>query len=221
MASYNVPDLRRRAFAKTNPTTVVARVALLRELHPGLRSVGELCCGDCAMQARAYTAELGIERFCDLDVLSEIVELNRARGIDCVCGDVLDSAVLRQFLDFEVLFFGPPLSLACDAHRLLAYDEVLPPFEAVGSRLFNELGYQGTWISICPRGTTLGDARRLYDRLRVGSPDLGLRLIHRTWSTVTGGGEVTEPRLKYVELWFSRWLGDAWEVRESGRPGAL
>lgn len=48
-----------------------------------------------------------------------------------------------------------------------------------------------------------------------GQDDVGLRLIHYSVATLTGHDEVTEPRRKYVELWFSRRLDDVWDVRES------
>jgi len=74
----------------------------------------------------------------------------------------------------------------------------------------------------------MGDIRWLYEQTRELREDVGLRLIHYSYATVTGAGKVTEPRLKYVELWLSNQLDDAWEVRKSGadknctaRPNAL
>lgn len=40
----HTPDLTKRAFARTNPQTIAQRVALLRELLPGVTSIAELCC---------------------------------------------------------------------------------------------------------------------------------------------------------------------------------
>ncbi|HLL54438.1 MAG TPA: hypothetical protein VK447_12870 [Myxococcaceae bacterium] len=216
---FETPDLTRRAFARTNPQTVAQRVALLRELVPGARSIAELCCGDCSVQWEAYRRELGVERYRGLDLEPEIVQANRARGIDCVQGNVLDPAVLRPFLDSDVIFFGPPLSEDCDGHRLLSFREVRPGFDAFARLLLGALGYGGLLVCIGPRGTTAGDARYLYEQIKTVRPDFGLRLMHHSHATVTGGGEVTEPRLKYVELWFSNELGDLWEIRQGGPTG--
>ncbi|MCY1083034.1 hypothetical protein [Archangium lansingense] len=70
-------------------------------------------------------------------------------------------------------------------------------------------------MCIAPRGTTIGDARYLYEQIRSVRPDYGLRLIHHSFATLTGSGESHPPRLKYVELWFSNRLADLWDVRES------
>jgi hypothetical protein len=216
MKTYQTPDLDRRAFARTNAQTIGQRGALLRELVPGLQSVAELCCGDCSRQAEVYRHELGIERYRGLDLEPEIVAANRSHGIDCVHGDVLDPTVLRSFLSFEALFYGPPLSVDCDGHRLLSFREVTPSFSGFARLLLGELRYDGLLVCIAPRGTSLGDARFLYEQIRAVRPDYGLRLIHHSFSTVTGAGEIHPPRLKYVELWFSNRLEDRWEVRESG-----
>ncbi|MFL5350821.1 MAG: hypothetical protein ACJ8AT_39120 [Hyalangium sp.] len=217
---FHTPDLTRRTFARTNRQTVEQRVALLREFFPqGVHSVGELCCGDCSRQHAAYISQLGVERYRAVDLEPAIVEANQERGIECVQGDVTSPEVLRPFLDFEVLFYGPPLSVECDAHRLLSFREVVPPFADVAALLFGTLGYDGTLVCIAPNSTTLGDARWLYTQVREVRPDVGLRLIHHSFSTVTGSDEPTEPRRKYVELWLSTRLDDAWEVRES-RPTA-
>jgi hypothetical protein len=213
--TFETPDLSRRAFARTNAQTVAQRVALLRELMPGSRSVAELCCGDCSVQWEAYRRELGIERYRGLDLEPEIVQVNRARGIDCVQGNVLEPQTLRPFLDFDAIFFGPPLSVDCDGHRLLPFREVRPGFDAFARLLLGELRYDGLLVCIGPRSTTVGDARYLYEQVKAVRPDYGLRLMHHSHATLTGGGEVTEPRLKYVELWLSNRLGDLWEIRKS------
>lgn len=207
------PDLTRKAFARTNPQTIAQRVILLHELLPGVASIAELCCGDCTRQAAAYRRELGVGRYRGLDLVAEIVAANQAQGIDCLCGNVLDRAVLRCFLDFEVIFYGPPLSIECDGHRLLAFREVVPGYDEVAHLLLGELGYNGTLVCICPNSTTPGDARWLYDQIKTARPDFGLRLFHASYATVTGSGIETEPRLKYVELWFSNRLADTWEMR--------
>ena len=61
----------------------------------------------------------------------------------------------------------------------------------------------------------MGDAQWLYKQVRELRDDVGLRLIHYSITTLTGDGEITEPRLKYVELWLSSRLSNLWEVRES------
>lgn len=171
-----------------------------------------VCCGPVPVPT-VYGRELGIERYRGLDLVSEIVAANQAQGIDCLCGDVLDPTVLSDFLDFEVIFYGPPLSVECDGHRLLAFREVVPGYAEVARLLLSELGYNGTLVCICPNSTTPGDARRLYDQIKVTRPDVGLRLFHSSYATVTGSDIETEPRLKYVELWFSNRLEDTWEMR--------
>jgi hypothetical protein len=60
----------------------------------------------------------------------------------CAQGDVTSPEVLRPFLDFEVLFYGPPLSVECDAHRSLSFREVVPPFGHVAALL---LGHTQAW----------------------------------------------------------------------------
>lgn len=214
-SDYQVPDLHRRGFARTNPQTIIQRARLLRELAPGVTSIAEICCGDCSQQRHLYTELLGIQRFSGLDIDPAIVALNRQAGIECLCGDALDSAVLRSFLGFDVLFYGPPLSVGCDGHQSLAFQDVRPSYADLLQLLVGELRFDGLMVCICPKTTTWGDIRQLYQQARGWRPGLGLRLIHYSHATVTGGGEETELRLKYVELWFSAHLGDLWEVRES------
>ena len=210
---YHIPDLTRWVFARTNRQTIEQRVAILRELLPGVRSVAEICCGDCTRQQDIYLRTLNLERYRGLDICPEIVEANRATGVECVCGDALDIHVLSQFQGFDVIFFGPPLSMGCDGHTLLRFRQVVPGYEKFLRLMFGELGYGGTVVCICPRNTTMGDARWLYGQVRDLRDDVGLRLIHHSITTLTGDGEITEPRLKYVELWLSCRLPDLWEVR--------
>jgi hypothetical protein len=148
-------------------------------------------------------------------VAPAIVATNRAAGVPCVCGDALDPPALRPFLVYDIIFFGPPLSAGCDGHHALAFDAVQPGFAAFSDLLLGELHYAGTLVCIGPKTTHMGDIRRLYDRIRARRADFGLRLIHHSYATVTGRGIPTEPRLKYVELWFSSRLPDTWEVRRS------
>ncbi len=216
MPTHNSPDPQRTSFARTNRQTIAQRAALIRALLPETRSIAELCCGDCAAQWELYRAALPGLAFCGLDVAPAIVAANRAAGASCACGDALDPAVLRHFLADDVVFFGPPLSAGCDGHHALAFDAVQPGFAAFTDLFLGQLGYTGTLVCIGPKPTHLGDVRCLYDRIRTRRADIGLRLIHYSHATVTGAGIVTEPRLKYVELWFSSRLPDAWEVRRSG-----
>lgn len=56
-------------------------------------------------------------------------------------------------------------------------------------------------------------SQRLHHQIQTWRKEIGLRLIHHSYATVTGAGEQTDMRLKYVELWFSASLADAWEVQ--------
>jgi hypothetical protein len=212
------PDLTRNSFARTNEQTIAQRVEILRELTPGVRSIAEICCGDCSRQHQTYTSELGLQTFHGLDLEPAIVAANRAKGIECQQGDALDAIVLQQFVDDDVIFFGPPLSETCDGHRLVGFDEVLPGYGDVTRLLFGELHYKGLLVCICPNSTNPGNITRLYHEIRAVRQDVSLRLIHHSYSTITGNNEATELRLKYIELWFSNRLEDLWEVRQ-GRGG--
>ncbi len=216
---YQLPDLDRAGFARTNRQTIRQRVAILRELLPHATSIAEICCGDCARQWTAYRKALDIARYRGLDLHPEIVAVNCARGIECVQGDALDPAVLAQFCNFDVIFFGPPLSVDCDGHSLLTFRRVAPGFDAFLRVMLGELHYEGAVVCIGPNTTTMGDVQWLYSRAHDLRADVGLRLIHYSIATVTGHDEVTEPRLKYVELWFSTRLEDVWEVKESKVEG--
>jgi hypothetical protein len=216
MPAYNTPDLSHAGFARTNRQTIAQRAALICELLPETRRIAELCCGDCAAQYESYRAALPGLTFCGLDVAPAIVTTNRTAGVPCILGDALNPAVLRHFLTYDVVFFGPPLSAGCDGHHALVFDAVQPGFAAFTDLFLGQLGYAGALVCIGPKKTHMGDIRRLYDRIRAQRADFGLRLIHHSHATVTGAGIATEPRLKYVELWFSSRLPDAWEVRRSG-----
>ena len=76
-APPRLPDLARRAFARTNDQTIAQRVTLLRELAPGVRLLAEICCGDCTRQYQAYTRELGVQATNGLDLDPAIVPANR------------------------------------------------------------------------------------------------------------------------------------------------
>lgn len=225
---YHIPDLARRAFARTNRQTISQRAAILQELLPNARSIADICCGDCTRQREIYLQTLNLESYRGLDICPEIVKANQAKGVDCVCGDALDKTILSQFRGFDVIFFGPPLSVACDGHTLLSFRQVVPSFDKFLRLLFGELGYSGTVVCICPKSTTMGDAQWLYEQVREVRDDVGLRLIHYSITTLTGDGKTTEPRLKYMELWLSSQLSDLWEVRKavieeknSAKPMAL
>jgi hypothetical protein len=123
---------------------------------------------------------------------------------------------LRRFISDEVIFFGPPLSEDCDGHRLLSFAEVRPSFADFARLLLGALHYGGALVCICPNTTTMGDITHLHRAIRDIRPDINLRQIHHSYSTLTGGNEITDLRLKYIELWFSSKLEDLWEVRESG-----
>ena len=216
LPGYQLPATSSPTFARTNAQTIAQRVALLRELLPDVRAIGELCCGECARQGAAYRQAFPAVSYQGLDLAPHIVAANQAQGIACTCGDVMNPAILRQFPACDVLFFGPPLSLACDGHTLLGFREVTPSYADFARLLWGDLEYQGTSICICPNTTTMGDVLRLYARMRAVRPDVNLRLLHYSYATRTGHDEVTPLRLKYVELWFSAVLPDVWEVRELG-----
>lgn len=211
----HVPDLTRRAFARTNAQTIAQRIGLIKELLPNTEAIAEICCGDCSRQWQAYQEQLGIGRYRGLDIEPTIVSYNKAQGIDCLCGNALNPDIISQFLDFDLIFYGPPLSVACDAHRLLAFSEVVPSFFDFTYLLLGELGFSGTLVCIAPKTTTMGEIQHLYQHVKSFSPDYNLPLIHYSYANTTGQGEATELRLKYIELWFSNQLGDDWQVRES------
>ncbi len=211
-ARYQIPDSD--TFARTNHQTIAQRATLLQELLPTAQTIGELCCGDCSRQTEAYR-QTGITHYVGLDISAEIVAANRAKGLDCIQGDVLDPQVVRRFLACEVLFFGPPLSVKCDGHQGFSFAQVVPGYTDFSRLLWTDLAYQGTAIYICPNSTTPADVRQMYDQIRLTRPDVGVRLVWQSWSTETGHGETTEPRLKYVEVWFSSVLPNRWEFRSS------
>lgn len=214
----NLPDPAHRPFAKTNIQTIHQRAELLAELLPGVSSIAEICCGDCSSQYEIYRTQLGVSRFCGLDLSPEIVAINSARGVPCLHGNALDATKLQAFLDFEVIFFGPPLSVGCDGHHLLSFQDVTPGYLPFAQLLLDELRYQGTGVFIGPRSTTPGDAQWLYHQVQTMRAEYQLKVIHYSYASVTGTGVLTEPRLKYVELWFGIGQDHLWEVRESGKP---
>lgn len=213
---YQLPDTNRRSFARTNVQTVMQRGHLLRQLLPDTRAIGEICCGDCATQWQIYRQVLPGVQYTGLDIHPGVVAVNQECGIPCVQGDALDVAAIRPFLTCDVLFFGPPLSLACDGHNLLSFQDVTPGFAAFAHLLLHELQYQGTVICIGPRSTNMGDVRWLYEQVKSWRTDIGLHLIHQSHATVTGDGQQTEPRLKYIDLWFSTCLPDSWHIHQEG-----
>jgi len=111
-------------FARTNAQTIAQRAALLRELLPDTRSIAEICCGNCQTQRDTYRDVLGVTHYRGLDLAPTIVELNYTHGIECLCG----VNVLRSFTTFEVVFFGPPPSVDCDGHHLLAFRDIAPSY---------------------------------------------------------------------------------------------
>jgi hypothetical protein len=210
----NLPDIRHH-FAHTNIQTIQQRAGLLKELHPGISSIAEICCGDCQNQYNIYRAEFGIQRFRGLDLSRDVVALNRSRHIPCDYGDALDSVVMRSFLDFDAIFFGPPLSEDCDGHHLLSFRDVNPSYSAFAHLMLQELNYHGILVLIGPRTTTIGDVQWIDHQVYTIRPDYGLRMLHNTHSSVTGQEKTTELRLKYVELWYQINAQHQWEVRES------
>lgn len=210
----NLPDIH-HPFARTNIQTIQQRAGLLKEFQPAITSIAEICCGDCQSQYDIYRSTLHIDRFRGLDLSPDVVALNRTRGIPCDLGNALDVTTMRSFVDFDAIFFGPPLSENCDGHHLIAFHDVNPGFWAFTDLLLRELQYQGILILIGPRTTTVGDAQWIDYKIRSIRPDYHLRLLHFSHASITGLGEPTELRLRYVELWFQTGQGPEWEIRES------
>jgi hypothetical protein len=97
---------------------------------------------------------------------------------------------------FDVVFFGLPLSPACQGHCLFAFQDVRPGYAEFTRLFLGELGYQGTLVCIGPNTTTMGDIRWLYSYVKTLPDDCGLRLIHYSHASLTGDGTSTEPHLK-------------------------
>lgn len=213
--SYQTPNFSRRTFASTNMQTIAQRAQIIQELLPEACSIAELCCGDCFRQWQAYAALGDAIQFLGLDIEARVIAQNKARGIPCIQGDVTNKAVLSQFQNFDVIFFGPPLSHDCDGHHLLTFREIVPSYQTVAQLLLGELLFKGLFVCICPKTTTMGDIRWLYKQIQGYRPDVGLHLIHNSYSTMTGNSAETEARLKYIELWFSSRLGDTWNTHTS------
>jgi hypothetical protein len=212
---YQIPDLKRKSFARTNFQTIFQRIALLRELVPSANTIAEICCGDCSRQFHAYSKHLNVRVFRCLDIEPAIVAENKRKGIECYCGDALDKATLQRFASDDVIFFGPPLSIECDGHHMLRFDEVVPGYKNFARLLLSELKYSGVFICICPNTTTMGDVAKIHHQIRSYREDFNLPVIHHSYSTITGYDEPTEMRLRYIELWFSDKHGDSWDLRES------
>jgi len=210
----NLPDIH-RPFARTNIQTIRQRAGLLKELYPGVSSIAEICCGDCQNQYNIYRSELEIQRFRGLDLSPDVIALNRSHHVPCDYGDALDPRAMQPFLDYDVIFFGPPLSEDCDGHHLIAFRDVKPGFLAFSTLLMGQLNYQGLIVLIGPRSTTIGDAQWIDHQVRAIRSNHGLRLLHHSYSPITGQGESTELRLKYVELWYQAGIEPHWEIRES------
>lgn len=204
-----------RPFARTNRQTIHQRAQLLRELGYAGSTIAEICCGDCQQQQRIYRDDLQVETYRGLDLSPTVVAFNQAHGVPCVLGDALSDADMGQFATFDVVFFGPPLSEQCDGHSRLSFHEVTPGYAAFAHLLLHQLQFSGLLVCICPKTTHMGEIQRLYHQIQTDRPDVGLALIHYSHATLTGADQETEMRLKYVELWFSSELADAWRVKES------
>ncbi len=204
-----------RPFARTNRQTIWQRAQILRHLGYWQPTIAEVCCGDCQRQQQIYRELLQVKTFCGLDINPAVVALNRTNGVACVPGDALDVAALRPFASYDVLFFGPPLSVQCDGHTFLPFQEISPGFAPFAQLLLGELAYTGLLVCIGPNHTNMGDIQWLYRKIRHYRPEIGLRLIHHSYATLTGMDEETEMRLKYVEFWFLPNSGVEWEVRMS------
>lgn len=211
---YQLPNPNKE-YVHTNIKTVEQRAELISTLLPDTRSIGEICCGNCFHQSRIYKQNLRVQKYLGLDIDPTIVKLNKQQGVECVQGDALSSAALKQFQNFDVVFFGPPLSVECDGQQLFSFEKVVPGYFDFIELLIGELKFRGTLVCICPKTTTMGDIQSLYKAVQNQNKDFGLSLIHHSFSDITSRGAITEPRLKYIEIWFSALLGDMWTVRKS------
>jgi hypothetical protein len=145
---YHTPDLTKRAYARTNRQTIAQRVTILRQLIWDAKRIADICCGDCSRQREIYLQELDLLDYRGLDIHPGIVKINQAQGIDFVCGDALDETVVSQFLGFDVVFFGPPLSVDCDAHTALRFEQVVPSYGEFLRLFLGKLGYNGTVVCL-------------------------------------------------------------------------
>jgi hypothetical protein len=212
-SGYRIPTSGGK-FVHTNPQTIMQRVGLLKTYFPGIRSVAELCCGNCFEQWRIYHEMLNVQQFMGLDIDPAVVALNTRQNVPCLQGDVMQPATLARFREFDAIFFGPPLSVDCTGHKPLAYKQVIPAYDGFMELLLKELRYTGLVVCICPKTTRMNEVEKLHAVVRAADREYGLSLIHRSHSNLTSAGKATELRLKYVELWFSRTLGDRWQMLE-------
>ncbi len=212
---YRVPDPNKRSFARTNIQTILQRIALLKEFVPSVATIAEICCGDCTRQFDLYSQYLNVQTYRSLDIEPSIVAENQKKGIECYCGDALDKGTLQKFITDDVIFFGPPLSIECDGHQLLRFEDVTPSYVDFANLLLGELKYTGVFVCICPNTTIMGNIAKLHHDIQGFREDFHLPVIHYSYSTITGNDEPTELRLKYMELWFSDRHDDLWQVRES------
>ena len=205
-----------RHFARTNRQTIRQRADILAALGFTAPTIAEICCGDCRRQQAIYQERLLTAHYCGLDISPDIVALNQANGVACRLGDALDEVAIGHFVASDVIFFGPPLSAACDGHTALFFQAITPGFAPFAHLLLHKLSYEGLLVCIMPNSVNMGDIRWLYQQIRAYRPDVGVRLLHYSYTTLTGADEETERRLKYVELWLGATWPDLWEVWESG-----
>jgi hypothetical protein len=215
--NYHLPD-HNKGFVHTNVKTVEQRAEMIAALLPNTSSIAEICCGNCFLQSDLYRKKLKVQTFLGLDIDQRIVEMNKQQGVACMQGDALNGTTLKKFLDYDIVFFGPPLSVYCDGRQLLPFRKVTPGYFDFVELMVGKLGYKGTLVCICPVTTSMGEIQTLYHSVKTQNKDFRLGLIHHSYSDVTSRGDVTEPRLKYVELWFSVLLEENWVVQKS-TPG--
>lgn len=212
----NIVNHNRISFAKTNIDTVLQRVSIIKRLFPNVESIAEICCGDCQRQFDIYKNHFNIKSYRGLDIDPIIVKKNNEKNINCICGNALENNIMQKFLDFDIIFFGPPLSDNCDGHTILKFNKVYPSFFDFLNLMFVELKYNGIINCICPRDTTFGDITWLYKEIKIKEPKLSLPIINYSYSNKTGNDEIHELRLKYVELWFSKNHDNLWEILKLG-----
>ena len=105
---YHLPNPK-KGFVHTNPKTVQQRAELIGKLLPDTRSIAEICCGNCSYQSQIYRQTLHVHKYLGLDIDPEIVKMNKQQGVACIQGDALNGTTLKQFLEFDIIFFRTAL----------------------------------------------------------------------------------------------------------------
>ncbi len=152
-------DHSRKTFAKTNIDTVLQRVEIIKTLLPDVKTIGEICCGDCTRQFEIYKENFALSSYRGLDIDPFIVKFNLKKGIECLCGSAVDAGIMKNFINYDIIFYGPPLSENCDGHAILDFKAVEPSFLNFMKLIYQDLKYQGMIVCICPRTADMADTQ--------------------------------------------------------------